>query len=194
MSKKKSPFPDDIPVADLASFFEVSAADLEPPYNLYVGRDTSGYALMFDYDGEGKSRTSQEHIEDADINVIMSRYVKTGTVPQYVDSVMLSEDAHTMSYHEMMNSIADASSAFMSLPATVRARFNNDPGEFVDFVSDEKNLPEARELGLLSPEAVQRLDQVEANRVAEEAAASVEAAKAAAAAVRVKPAPHSDVP
>jgi phage internal scaffolding protein len=74
-----------------------------------------------------------------------------------------------MSYHEMQNVIADANSAFASLPATVRARFENDPAKYIEFVSDENNLEEARELGMLSPEAVERLDKAEADRAAAEA-------------------------
>jgi phage internal scaffolding protein len=145
-----------------------SAQDLMPPYNFYAGRNTASFALMFDTD-EGKSRTSQEFAEDADINNIMARYVKTGTVPMYMDRNMLDGDMHVMSYHEMQNVIADANSAFASLPATVRARFENDPAKYIEFVSDENNLEEARELGMLSPEAVERLDKAEADRAAAEA-------------------------
>lgn len=143
----------------------------DPPFNLYSGRDTSSYALFFDGE-EGKSRTSQEFAEDADINNIMARYVKTGTVPMYMDRDMLDGDVHELSFHDMQNIIASASSAFASLPAAVRARFNNDPAAYVDFVSDDKNTAEARELGMLSPEAVERLDKAEADRVAAELAAS----------------------
>lgn len=152
-----------------------SAQDLMAPYGFYAGRDTSVFAIHFDGD-EGKSCTSQEHAEDADINNIMARYVKTGTVPMYLDRDVLEGDLHTMSYHEMQNVIADAHSAFASLPAVVRARFDNDPAKYVDFVADEKNVEEARKLGLLSPEAVERLDKAEADR----AAAAVEASSAAA--------------
>lgn len=147
-----------------------SAQDLLAPYNLYVGRDTSVFALTFDGD-EGKSRTGQEFAEDADINNIMARYVKTGTVPMYIDRNMLDGDLHVMSYHEMQNVIADANSSFNSLPAVVRARFDNDPAKFVDFALDERNVGELRELGMLSPEAVQRLDKEAADRAAAEVAA-----------------------
>lgn len=148
----------------------------DEPFNLYSGRDTSEYALFFDGD-EGKSRTAQEFAEDADVNNIMARYVKTGTVPVYTDRLMLDGDMHVLSYHEMQNVIADANSAFAALPSAVRARFDNDPAKFVDFVSDEANSAELRELGMLSPEAVERLDKAEADRVAAAAAAASAAAK-----------------
>lgn len=154
-----------------------SAQDLMPPYGSYAGRDTSVFALMFDGD-EGMSRTGQEFAEDADINNIMARYVKTGTVPMFVDRQMLDGDLHVMSYHEMQNVIADANSAFNSLPAIVRARFDNDPAKFVDFAINEQNVDELRELGMLSPEAVQRLDKAAADKAAAEAAASSAPARA----------------
>ena len=47
-----------------------------------------------------------------------------------------------------MNMIARAHESFDALPADVRARFGNDPGAFVEFCSDEKNLPAMREMGL----------------------------------------------
>ena len=124
----------------------------------------------------------------------MARYLKTGTVPMYMDRNMLDGDLHTMSFHEMQNAIADASSAFASLPATVRARFENDPAKFVDFASDPANLPELRELGMLSPEAVQRLDKAEADRVAAEAGASSAADKPPGQPPKGRRPPHSDLP
>ena len=55
------------------------------------------------------------------------------------------------------------------LPASVRARFDNDPSKFVEFATDEANLAELRSLGLLSPEAVERLDAAEAAALAKAA-------------------------
>lgn len=156
------------------STFDRAAAALSPPFNWYSGRDTSRFALMFDGE-EGMSRTSQEMADEVDVNNIMARYVKTGTVPVYMDRTMLDGDLHTMSFHEMQNAIAEASSAFNALPAVVRARFDNDPAKFVEFASDKANLAEMKELGMLSPEAVERLD-----REAADAAAAVAGASSAA--------------
>lgn len=150
------------------SAFELAAADLEPPFNVYTGRDTSRFAMMFDTE-DAVSRTQQEFADECDINNIMARYIKTGTVPMYLDRGMLDGDMHEMSYHDMQNVIADANSAFAVLPATVRASFDNDPAKFVDFALDDKNVNKLREWGMLSPEAVERLDAAEAARVAAEA-------------------------
>lgn len=146
-----------------------SALDLSPSYNVYVGRDTSVYALS----NFAPSKTSQEFREDADINVLMARYVKTGVLPVHTDRQPFYVDADALpSFQTMQNVLIEAREAFMALPSRVRERFMNDPARFVEFATDEKNIDELRSMGLLSPEAVERLD----------AAKAAEAAKAAASA------------
>lgn len=148
------------------SEYDRSANDLSPAFNLYAGRDTSRYAIT-EFD---PSRTQQEFAAESDINNIMARYLKTGTVPMFVDRMMLNGDQHQMTFHEMQNVIASATSSFMQLPSAIRAEFDNDAAKFVDFASDEKNVAKLREWGLLSPEAVLRLDKEAADSAAAEAA------------------------
>lgn len=100
-----------------------------------------------------EDRTKQSFKGEADINNIMARYQKTGVLdfaqkhePQYGDVTGLD-------YEAGMQAIATAKSMFADLPSSVRARFQNDPREFLDFVQDTRNRDEARELGLLKPEA-----------------------------------------
>nr|QJB19020.1 MAG: internal scaffolding protein [Microvirus sp.] len=142
-----------------------SAEDLMPPLNLYAGRNTSVFALT-EFE---PSRTSQEFAEESDINNIMARYIKTGTIPVYADRMMLDGDMHEMTFHEMQNVIANATSSFMQLPAVIRERFDNDPAKFVDFASEKGNQDQLREWGMLSPEAIDRLDAAKAAEVAEAA-------------------------
>lgn len=151
------------------SDFEMAANDLMPPYNHYAGRDTSVYALK-DF---APSLCQQEFADDADINNIMARYVKTGTVPVYMDRQPFYVDATDYpSYQDMQNILINAREAFEALPSKVREQFGNDPARFVDFASDEKNADQLKEWGMLSPEAVQRLDAAkaaDAAKVAEKA-------------------------
>lgn len=100
----------------------------------------------------GPSMTRQEFQAECDINQIMRRYEKTGVishvarrVPQYLD---VSE---TPDLQSALNMLERATEAFMSLPANVRKRFDNDPSEFVKFASDVKNLDQMREWGLAPP-------------------------------------------
>lgn len=100
-------------------------------------------------------RTKQSFKTECDINHIMARYQKTGVIeftqkhaPQYADCTGIEFQAG-------MEIITRAQALFNALPSTLRNRFHNDPGEFLDFVHDDKNLEEARELGLLRPEQKQ---------------------------------------
>lgn len=98
------------------------------------------------------SLTKQAELAATDINNIMAQYEKTGILVHtnkhqgtYTDLL----DATT--YHESMNAVVEAQAAFNSLPANIRSRFGNDPGAFLDFVSDKNNIPEMRKMGLVPP-------------------------------------------
>lgn len=54
-------------------------------------------------------------------------------------------------FHTMRNRICDAKEDFMRLPAELRDRFNNDPGELVQFLEDPDNREECQEMGLIAP-------------------------------------------
>nr|QJB21637.1 MAG: internal scaffolding protein [Microvirus sp.] len=101
--------------------------------------------------------TRQEFKDECDINNIMAQYLTTGeffhineTAPQYLDCT--GED-----FRASMDYIAGAFSMFEELPSKIRIQFDNDPAEFLDFCSQEKNRPELAAMGLLSDEAVTRL-------------------------------------
>lgn len=95
------------------------------------------------------SRTKQSFAKECDINHIMSRYEKTGLIA-HVNRVQgqYGDFAGPPDYQEAMNMVVRAGDMFMSLPAKVRARFGNDPGEFLAFVTDAANAEEVVKLGL----------------------------------------------
>lgn len=163
-------------MAEKKSVFDLAADALSPPYNVYVGRDTSDFALG-DF---ALSMTKQDFAEECDINVLMSRYLKSGSIPQYVDRQPFYVDALDMpTFMEAQNILISARESFMSLPADVRREFDNDPALFVEFANDEKNVAKLKEWNMLSPEAVKRLDEAAA-LAASEAAKAAERAQAAA--------------
>jgi phage internal scaffolding protein len=101
----------------------------------------------------GPSLTRQEFKDECDINVIMASYEATGVInhlarapPQYVDLTTMPAD-----YQTALGLLAEAETAFMSLPATVRREFDNDPQMFVAFASDPENLSQMRTWGLAPP-------------------------------------------
>lgn len=107
---------------------------------------------MFQAD-DGMAR--QEFADECDINVLMATYEKTGVLnhyntkqPQYLDVTEVPDLSQALRYMD------DAQAAFMSLPATVRREFDNDPIKFVDFASDPGNLDQMRKWGLAPPAPV----------------------------------------
>lgn len=100
----------------------------------------------------GPSMTRQEFAAECDINTIMAQYEKHLADPmmslraaeaRYVDFTEMPHDL--MGAMDVLNK---GTEAFMSLPASVRREFDNDPVQFVDFASNPANLDVMREWGL----------------------------------------------
>lgn len=96
---------------------------------------------------------AQQHMKDeTDINNIVAQYGVTGQLPEVPVRVPTYGDfTGTNDYRQALDLVLAADDAFMALPAHVRERFNNDPAELVDFVSDINNRSEAIDLGLIPP-------------------------------------------
>jgi len=98
----------------------------------------------------GESLTHQSAKDECDINRIMLKWQKTGVLThaqnfqgQYGDFTDVPMD-----YHESINAVIEAEQMFGSLPAQILKKFGNDPGLFLDFVSDDDNHDELVKLGL----------------------------------------------
>lgn len=107
------------------------------------------------------SRTQQQFKDECDINSIMSRYEETGVLPapgRNPPVARFGDFASAPDFMSAQNTVLRAREQFESLPRKVRERFQNDPVQFLQFVTDKANLPEARKLGLLSDEAAARID------------------------------------
>lgn len=98
------------------------------------------------------SMTRQEHKAECDINNILAQFRKTGAAGHLAAHQGRYDDFADIDFHQAQNDIARAKSMFETVPAELRERFHNDPGEFLAFVTDEANLPEMRELGLALPD------------------------------------------
>lgn len=100
---------------------------------------------------EEEGQTQQQFAEEADINTIVRRFGLTGELPENVRVPVSGDFTGVVDFKSAMDAVASAQSAFMELPAALRARFENDPQRLMDFMAVEKNLDEARELGLVNP-------------------------------------------
>jgi len=96
-------------------------------------------------------RTQQHFVDEVNVNNIVKKYQKTGVVShvkrveaKYGDFSRLGD------YAENMAIVAQAKQAFEQLPATIRAKVDNDPQKFYDWLKDSKNWEEAEKLGFLT--------------------------------------------
>ncbi|QCQ84804.1 internal scaffolding protein [Blackfly microvirus SF02] len=118
----------------------------EPIRSFYVEHDD--YATLVADDG----MTRQEFADECDINVLMATYERSGVInhfnaspPQYLDVSAVPDLAQSLA-------IVDAAqTAFMTLPATARREFDNDPVKFIAYAEDPANLGRMREWGLAPP-------------------------------------------
>lgn len=102
----------------------------------------------------GPSRTKQSFKKETDINFILAQSEK-GLLVTHLNAHQGSygDFIAAPDYHTALNRIHDADAAFMTIPASIRARFNNDAAQFLAFAQDTDNLAEMREMGLASPQA-----------------------------------------
>lgn len=103
----------------------------------------------------GPSLTRESFKDECDVNNILRRFEKTGVVEHVRQTGGRYGDfTGAVTYHEALNQVLRAEEMFMSLPAKIRARFSNDPGEFLVFVEDPANADELVQLGLVRPAPV----------------------------------------
>lgn len=105
-------------------------------------------------DTGGPSLTKQAFKDECDINKIVERHAAQGTLDEYLGlsfqqrSGQYLDLSESVDFQTAHNIVQNAQNAFNSLPARVRERFQNDPGQFLEFMSDPKNAEEAVTLGL----------------------------------------------
>lgn len=121
------------------------------PYNVDPTSDGEAFGLAC----KDPSLADQSQAEEADINTLVRRFGLTGQMPVNVRVPVFEDFDEVFDFHTAMLAIKQAESSFAQMPADVRARFDNNPGRFVDFCTavspDGKtlaNLEEMRKLGL----------------------------------------------
>lgn len=96
--------------------------------------------------------TVQAPREEVDINKIVKRMEKG----QMIDSRILREGVYEDvselgDLSECIIKVQNAWDDFMTLPADVREKFENNPTKLVDFLADGNNREDAEKLGLVNP-------------------------------------------
>jgi len=98
-----------------------------------------------------ESKTIQSQKDEGDINAIVARFIKTGTLPVRPMPLTFADLSEVPSFQEAQNIIIEAERAFMTLPAGARSMFDNNAAEFVEFAMDPANVEKMREWGLAIP-------------------------------------------
>jgi len=115
----------------------------------------------YNYDPDAASNESGLHCEDAslaqqhfkdecDINNILRQFNITGLLPEAPLSPRYGDFTGIGDYHTALTQVIAAEDEFLSLPATLRARFENDPAQLIEFLDKPENLDEAISLGLVN--------------------------------------------
>lgn len=106
----------------------------------------------------GPTMTEQHHRNEVNINQIMKRARMGGLIPMRAGTPLYGDFRQATDYHDMKNRVIEADRAFLKLPASIRAQFDNDPGALIAYLDNPENLQEAIEMGLVDPSRVE--DQV----------------------------------
>lgn len=110
----------------------------------------------------------QHEAADCDINRIMDRYIRDGVIEHVKEyGGQYGDFTEVPDYATCLRKVAEAEDCFAALPAKVRSKFENDPGAFLDFVSNPANRDEMALMGLLDTPGVN--PQVGANEAKAEA-------------------------
>jgi len=102
---------------------------------------------------DNPTRTHQSFKDECDINRIVKKANSTGILPTLIkQNPQYGDFSEPLDYQQSLNTIMLANEQFAALPSHTRARFGNDPHQFLLFTADPKNLPEMVKMGL----AIQR--------------------------------------
>lgn len=81
----------------------------------------------------------------------MARYELTGMIDPALMNLReaaFGDFSEELDFHTAQNMVIAAQEAFMTIPAEIRSRFNNDPGQLMTWLNDKNNIDEAIRLGL----------------------------------------------
>lgn len=117
----------------------------------------------YNYDVEAASQESgleckdptlaQQHFkEECDINTLVERFHLTGEIPIVQRQPLDIEYAEIFDFRQAQHQLIEADRAFMQLPAKIRAQFDNDPMQFVEFALNPDNKDDLKKWGMLKPE------------------------------------------
>lgn len=104
------------------------------------------------------SLTRQEFKEECDLAITLKKFGKTvegqralRNAQGFAEGLKFGDVSSVPDFRAARDAVNAANASFMALPPLVRRRFENDPAQFLDFMSNPANQDEARALGLCKP-------------------------------------------
>lgn len=125
----------------------IPSPNFRTPYNICRQEHSQAYGLA----NHLPDRTIQSQAKEADINYIVEQFGLTGKMPENIRAPNYGDYSEVLDFRSAIEAVRAAEAEFLRVPAAIRARFQNDPQQFLDFCSDQSNLPALRELGLAVP-------------------------------------------
>lgn len=99
---------------------------------------------------ESKVLTKQSFKDECNINNIMAKWMRDGTIDHMAKNPPTYGDFSTVDeYQTAQNKVLMAQASFDAMPAKIRDRMDNDPATFMAFMQDPANNEEAISLGLI---------------------------------------------
>ena len=125
----------------------IKAPFLRTPYNY----DTIAASDESALDCEDLSLAQQQFKDECDINNILRQFNITGQLPDAPLSPRYGDFTGISDYKTALDRVMAADEEFMNLPADIRARFENEPSNLIEFLNNDENRLEAEKLGLVEP-------------------------------------------
>lgn len=104
--------------------------------------DATGLACKDD------SLAIQSQRDEADINTIVRNFGLTGKMPDVVYMPEYGDYTNVEDYRTAIEAVRQAEDGFMTMPGEVRAKFDNSPQRFMEFVHDPSNAQAMLDMGL----------------------------------------------
>lgn len=100
----------------------------------------------------GPGRTKQEFKEESEITNILARVAKNNLLQNLEERQRTYVDLPSgLDFETAQLKISQGRQAFAMIPAHMRAQFDNNPQEFLEFIENPENADEMVEMGLLRP-------------------------------------------
>lgn len=106
--------------------------------------DGKSKRIQIDF-SKDKGKTIQEQSAATDINNILARFNRTGIIDHVQKNEPYYGEFGEFDFHHNQNMITKITESFMELPAKTRREFDDDPANFAEFISQQKNVDDMKD-------------------------------------------------